>query len=82
MMEEINVDATRLREYSYCDICNEGFDARVWHCVVCAHHWPMHRTECWNCHKHKRSNACRAVTEKQFKRYLNELKMRARAGDN
>jgi len=31
--------------------CGEMFDRHVWHCAVCDHHWPMERTECWNCHE-------------------------------
>jgi ParB-like chromosome segregation protein Spo0J len=37
-----------------CPICHETFSEKVWHCPVCAHHWPMHREECWNCHKYSR----------------------------
>lgn len=34
--------------------CGETFDAEVWHCPICAHHWPMSRDDCWNCHQAKR----------------------------
>jgi len=37
-----------------CPTCHETFSEKVWHCPVCAHHWPMHREECWNCHKYSR----------------------------
>lgn len=34
-----------------CPLCKEDFSAQVWHCPVCAHHWPMHRDYCANCHE-------------------------------
>ena len=37
-----------------CKDCIETFTAPVWHCPVCAHHWPDGRTECWNCHEYTR----------------------------
>ncbi len=40
--------------------CGEKFDSLVWHCPMCAHHWPMSRAECWNCHKGKRSRGPKA----------------------
>jgi hypothetical protein len=30
--------------------CGEAFDHIVWHCDVCAYHWPLEREECGNCH--------------------------------
>lgn len=34
-----------------CPDCGELFSEEVWHCRKCAHHWQMHRTECWNCQR-------------------------------
>jgi hypothetical protein len=34
--------------------CGETFDRPVWHCEVCAYHWPMEREECSQCHQGKR----------------------------
>ena len=34
-----------------CGACGESFDVKVWHCRHCAHHWPMSRNSCWNCHR-------------------------------
>jgi poly(3-hydroxybutyrate) depolymerase len=34
-----------------CSDCGEGFDAPVWHCPGCGHHWPLAETQCRNCHK-------------------------------
>lgn len=35
--------------------CGEVFDAQVWHCGICAHHWLLNVAECRNCHKGKRT---------------------------
>lgn len=40
--------------------CGEAFDVQVWHCPICAHHWPMWDDECGNCHLASRSRAYRA----------------------
>lgn len=45
-----------------CDECGDGFDAEVWHCTVCDHHWPMNREECWNCHKGEQAGSPVATT--------------------
>ena len=34
----------------YCD-CDEAFSEEVWHCPICAHHWPMGKDQCGNCHE-------------------------------
>lgn len=44
-----------------CEACGEQFDKEVWHCPVCAHHWPMSREECWNCHKGEQQGSPVAV---------------------
>lgn len=31
-------------------ICGEVFPVPVWHCPLDAHHWPMGRQDCHNCH--------------------------------
>lgn len=31
--------------------CYELFSEPVWHCPFCAHHWPLERTHCANCHQ-------------------------------
>lgn len=31
--------------------CYERFTIQVWHCPFCAHHWPMTRNYCANCHQ-------------------------------
>lgn len=31
--------------------CGESFDRIVWHCEVCAYHWPLEREECGQCHQ-------------------------------
>lgn len=33
-----------------CPECGQVFSREVWHCLNCHHHWPMRRTECFNCH--------------------------------
>ena len=45
-----------------CRGCGEHFDAKVWHCKKCDHHWPMHRDQCLNCHRQGRVGCF--VTEK------------------
>lgn len=39
----------------FCPKCGDVFNAEVWHCPVCDHHWPISRTECWNCHEYDRT---------------------------
>ena len=34
-----------------CPVCSQSFDAVVWHCPVCAHHWSETETLCGNCHE-------------------------------
>jgi hypothetical protein len=34
-----------------CLLCEDLFDAFVWHCPICDHHWPLRRIDCWNCHR-------------------------------
>ena len=41
--------------------CGETFDKEVWHCPICAHHWPMTRDECFNCHRADRDGSPVAV---------------------
>lgn len=36
-----------------CPACGDYFDAPVWHCRVCDHHWLGDR-ECRNCYRGKR----------------------------
>lgn len=33
-----------------CLTCGEVFDAQVWHCPTCHHHWLLQDQECKNCH--------------------------------
>lgn len=40
-----------------CLDCGDVFNAEVWHCPTCHHHWPMDRTECWNCQQGWRREA-------------------------
>lgn len=34
----------------FCD-CGEEFTMEVWHCPGCAHHWPLTKGDCGNCHE-------------------------------
>lgn len=43
-------ESFRNRPTYQCD-CGETFDAPVWHCKHCDHHWHNEDDECRNCHK-------------------------------
>ena len=49
----------------WCPICYEAFSDQVWHCPICAHHWPMSRTSCWNCHQFERGQKLHIVAQKE-----------------
>lgn len=56
VIEKKKADARmKLGKYE-CPICHETFSEKVWHCPICAHHWPMHREDCWNCHQYSRGD--------------------------
>jgi hypothetical protein len=44
------VTGSERRQGQYLCPCGETFDRIVWHCEVCAYHWPMEREECGQCH--------------------------------
>ena len=50
-----------------CEACGEWFDAKVWHCDICRHHWQDVNT-CKNCHKGRRigSRTARKVKVLEF----------------
>lgn len=68
-------------------ICREEFSERVWHCPVCAHHWPPAITSCKNCHnysrrhhpafwaKPRRSNRKRMTTTHDHTQLVNETRL-------
>lgn len=33
-----------------CPTCAKKFKDEVWHCDICAHHWPIEKDACSNCH--------------------------------
>jgi hypothetical protein len=47
--------------------CGEAFSEPVWHCPQCAHHWPMGRGECWNCHNVKRPKNITEILPESFR---------------
>ncbi len=50
-----------LDESSFVCKCGESFSAQVWHCPVCAHHWPLTKDECSNCHEGKKRGSHKAA---------------------
>jgi hypothetical protein len=38
-------------DHFQCPRCRELFDAPVWHCLHCDHHWPLYRDTCQNCNE-------------------------------
>jgi 16S rRNA G966 N2-methylase RsmD len=55
----------RRNDLAFVCSCGETFNAKVWHCQKCDHHWPMDRDDCWNCHQGKRSNSEKATAVEQ-----------------
>lgn len=62
-----------------CPVCYETFDMEVWHCPLDAHHWPLGRGECHNCHNVELiwSRYLRR-TKREMKRYWPKLTVEQR----
>lgn len=46
---KVKRDLRMWRQNWFCIRCSEFFDAKVWCCPQCAHHWPEGQDECKNC---------------------------------
>lgn len=54
--EWVRLTESKLKTTFSCSHCSEIFDAQVWHCLECHHHWPLAKDKCTNCHRGVKPN--------------------------